>query len=321
MLAVSCLRICLTEPLVERRNRSRPYRNRPHGRYWWFHANDYEPPVFSLLSDEEWAVMDRWYRDGDERQSAGEANIPTLSTICGFIEGSGVKSVVQLGHYEGFSTLLLGFAMRRMGFKHGLFSIDIDPNCSAICERWVAEAGLKEYVSVVTASSDDLSMPARAQSYLEDDISAIFVDSSHQYGHSLRELDLWYTVLRPFGFIFMHDVSIAAADLDKTNEGGVGRAFSEWVSCHPDASCLMLNQDVIFGTNPKHGHELVFKDGCGLGIIHKRSLPVLPLTSEGPALDQRATLGRAGVRLASAAANLLGWGKVGGDRDVGRRVP
>src|SRR5712691_7984504 len=93
--------------------RSIPFKHRPQGRYWWFHNHDYVPAVYSLLTDEEWDVMDQWYTETDARQSAGEANIPPLNLLTGLIEGSGIPNIVQLGHYEGFSTLLLGFTMRR----------------------------------------------------------------------------------------------------------------------------------------------------------------------------------------------------------------
>src|SRR5271165_4189631 len=107
--------------------RSVSFKNRTHARYWWFSSrlHDYTPAVFSLLTDQEWSIMDEWYAETDARQSAGEANIPILSFLTGMIEGNSVPNIVQLGHFEGFSTLLLGFTMRRIGNKHSIFTVDV----------------------------------------------------------------------------------------------------------------------------------------------------------------------------------------------------
>jgi predicted O-methyltransferase YrrM len=250
--------------------RSIRFKHRTQGRYWWFQNHDYVPAAFSLLTDEEWEVMDQWYTETDARGSAGEANIPPINLLIGMIEGSGVPNIVQLGHYEGFSTLLLGFTMRRMGFKHSVFTVDISKFCSEYTSHWVRKAGLSEYVSVETASSEDASLPGAAAKYFESEIGAIFIDSSHQYSHTLDELEVWFSSLRPFGLIFMHDVSAAAVDFDSTRNGGVIRAVTEWTSGRSDAAHILLNQDVVYGKNPPHLHQLVYQDACGFGIIQKR---------------------------------------------------
>ncbi len=252
-------------------SRSIPFKHRSHGRYWWFQnrTHDYVPALFALLTDEEWDVIDQWYTETDSRQSAGEANVPTLSFLMGIIEGNGISNIVQLGHFEGFSTLLLGFIMRRMGFKQSIFTVDISPGFSRTCEYWVTKASLSEYVSINVMSSDTPGLPAVARDYFKSDIACIFIDSSHQYLHTMNELNLWFPALKPFGFIFLHDCSTAASDFDSTRNGGVIRAVKEW-SDRSDASQIILNEDVIDGYNPTHLHQLVYQDGCGLGIIQKR---------------------------------------------------
>ena len=96
----------------------------------------------------------------------------------------------------------------------------------------------------------------------------------------MNELNLWFPALKPFGFIFLHDCSTAASDFDSTRNGGVIRAVKEW-SDRSDVSHILLNEDVVVGQNPTHLDQLVYQDGCGLGIIQKRppwethlSLPV-----------------------------------------------
>jgi predicted O-methyltransferase YrrM len=252
-------------------SRSIPFKHRSHGRYWWFQSrtHDYVPALFALLTDEEWDVIDQWYTETDSRHSAGEANVPSLSFLMGMIEGNGISNIVQLGHFEGFSTLLLGFMMRRMGFRKSIFSVDISPEFSRTCEYWVAEAGLSEYVSINVMSSDTPGLPAVARDYFKSDIACVFIDSSHQYQHTVNELNLWFPALKPFGLIFLHDCSTVASGFDVTRNGGVIRAVKEW-SNRSDASHILLNEDVVGGDNPTQPHDLVYQDGCGLGIIQKR---------------------------------------------------
>jgi predicted O-methyltransferase YrrM len=253
--------------------RSIPFKHRSHGRYWWFQnrVRDYVPALFALLTDEEWDIMDQWYTETDAAQHAAEANVPILSFLMGMIDGNSISNIVQLGHYEGFSTLLLGFIMRRMGFQHSIFSVDISPDSSRTCERWVTKAGLSQYVSINVASSDTPGLPLMAQEYFKSDIAAVFIDSSHQYQHTVNELNLWFPALKPFGFIFLHDVSTGASEFDSSRSGGVIRALREW-SQRGDASHIIVNEDVVLSPHQTDIHRLTYQDLCGLGIIQKRLL-------------------------------------------------
>jgi hypothetical protein len=118
-------------------------------------------------------------------------------------------------------------------------------------------------------SSDAPGLPAAARDYFKSDIACVFIDSSHQYQHTINELNLWFPALKPFGLIFLHECRTAAAHFDSTRNGGVIRAVKEW-SDRNDASHILLNEDVVVGQNPTHLHQLVYQDGCGLGIIQKR---------------------------------------------------
>lgn len=106
--------------------------------------------------------------------------------------GSGINRVVQCGHYAGYSTLLLGFMMRKMGFRRSLFSVDIDARVTEYTYQWLQEADLLDYVNLHVGNSTDKDLPDLARAYFGNrDICLVFIDSSHQYQHTLNELDLW----------------------------------------------------------------------------------------------------------------------------------
>ena len=63
--------------------------------------------------------------------------------------------------------------------------------------------------------------------------------------------------------------SIFAADFDVTGQGGVRRAFDEWRRKNPEAEAICLNGESRTMDLPRP----LYKDACGLGIIHKRGSP------------------------------------------------
>jgi predicted O-methyltransferase YrrM len=252
---------------MQKQGRSLEFKSNPSGRYWWFQQlpGNYVPPIFDFLSDDEWQIIDEWYKETDSRSTAAEANVPAMSVMQGLILGSNIKNIVQLGHYEGFSTLLLGFMQRKMGFKNSVFTVDIDKGVSDKTQYWVDRAGLQDYVKVVVSNSSDNSLPQQARNYFKDDINFIFIDSSHQYAHTLEELDLWYKNLILQGIIVLHDVSQFASQYDYTKAGGVNKAIKEWSKSN-NIPVFLLNETVT----PSYGlHQVTYKDGCGLGLIQK----------------------------------------------------
>ena len=251
--------------------RSLDYSTRKGARYWWFHDPNcsYVPAVFSSLSDEEWKVIDDWYRETDSVGSPGECAVPLISMLQGLIMGNGIRTMVQCGHYMGFSTLLCGFFFRNMGAKHALLSIDIDPIATEFTQKFVNRAGLQDYVRLEVTDSADRKLPSLAREYFQQsDINLVFIDSSHCYGHTLRELDLWYPALSLGGLILLHDVSQFASTFDATNSGGVHRAVAEWQKSN-HCSAIFLNNFAPGFVTPGVSNPLAYKDPCGLGIIQK----------------------------------------------------
>ncbi|KAB1596031.1 methyltransferase domain-containing protein [Burkholderia cepacia] len=247
--------------------RSRRFAERSHNRYWWHRVGctDYVPLIYDFLSPDEWSVLEDWFDDTEKRyESTGEANVPPLSLLFGLISGNGLSRIVQCGHYVGYSTLLLSFLLRRMGVRNGLYSIDIDPEVTAYTKNWMRRAGLMPHARLTIADSADPAQAVAAEAYLGGAPQLVFIDSSHQYAHTLRELDLWYGRLTRGGLIVLHDVSSYAASLDSSNDGGVQRAVNEWCA-RQGVTALSLNSFVDGG----RAGDYPYLDGCGLSVIQK----------------------------------------------------
>lgn len=243
---------------------------RQHNRYWWYRIKDnkYTPPIFALLTDVEQELMGDWFSVTEKQfENPGEMSVPAISFLAGLVGGNGISSIVQCGHYAGYSTLLLGFLLRSMGKTKALFSIDIDPEITAFTEQWVCRAGLQPQVKLQIANSADPGLPDKARSYFGRDIQMVVIDSSHQYAHTMQELDLWYAALPLGGLIVLHDVSRYAQSFDATRQGGVRKALLEWSEKNSVAAQLLNS----FVTN-EDPEVLTYRDGCGLAIIQKQTV-------------------------------------------------
>ena len=248
-------------------SRSRAWKENPHPRYWWHRlpGNDYVPPVYSDLSDDEWSVLRDWYAETDRNGPIGECAVPLISLLHGLVMGSRVTRIAQLGTCAGYSALLLGWMLRRMKAAHGLFSLDIDPAMCELSRGWIARAGLRDFVEIAEGNSLDPASVETARKYLGDDPDLIIVDSSHEYQSTLAELDLWYGALAPGGLLVLHDVSEFASGFDVTGKGGVRGAFSEWRRNHPETETFSLNSD----SRSMEAARPLYQDACGVGLIHK----------------------------------------------------
>lgn len=243
--------------------RSLKFAKRQGGRYAWHQFGNYVPPLYSFLTDEEWDVLENWYDDTEKEKLLGECNIPFLSVVQGFIMGSVIDRIVQLGHFAGYSTLLIGFMLRKMQKKRSFLTIDISRRCCDYTRKWVEIAKIEDYVSIELGDSADPKMVANAGKFFQAPPKAIVLDSSHQYGHTMSELRLWYPSLDNGGFMFLHDSGEYAEEFDSTKKGGVHVAMQEWLTQTREARAVNIYPPAHTYVNP------IYKDPCGLGIIQK----------------------------------------------------
>ena len=211
--------------------------------------------------------MEEWFADTDRRKLVGEAGVPMLSVLQAFFMGSRMKSIVQCGHYAGYSSLLIGFMLRKMNVKNGLFTIDIDPQVSEYTASWIRKAGLSEYVHVEISDSISPELPGKARRWFGGPVQNVIIDSSHQYMHTLRELEMWYGELTQGGMMFLHDTSERSRAYDITANGGVKRALQELSARNPSISYIDINTNI----DDRPEYQPAYVDWCGLCIIHKSS--------------------------------------------------
>jgi predicted O-methyltransferase YrrM len=195
----------------------------------WPGTSIYLPPIYAFLDDSEFELLMDWFAATERECFIGECGITAISMLQGLLMGNFVTRMVQAGHYSGYSSLLLGMMFRKMGAKNALISFDIDQVTTSFAQHWIEKADLTDYVKLVVADSADPIDKNLAWIYLGGAPQVVFIDSSHQYRHTLEELNLWAPFVEANGFLCLHDVTENAQHLDATGRGGVARAVYEWL--------------------------------------------------------------------------------------------
>jgi predicted O-methyltransferase YrrM len=113
-----------------------------------------------------------------------------LPTMCSLVEQLDATKVIELGTRGGVSTIAWLYALEGKGH---LWSVDIDPHPALEAEHWTFIQG------------DDCD-PFIFEQLPEADI--VFIDTSHAYQHTCRELALYRWLVRDGGVICLHDTEL-----------------------------------------------------------------------------------------------------------------
>jgi predicted O-methyltransferase YrrM len=116
-----------------------------------------------------------------------------LPTFVDLVDELRAKHVVELGTRTGVSTVAWLYGLERTGGR--LTSVDID-----------AKPAIGEFDHWTFIQGDDLDPDVVAQ--LPDEVDVVFIDTSHLYEQTLRELYLYRWLVRPGGVIVCHDTEL-----------------------------------------------------------------------------------------------------------------
>lgn len=127
--------------------------------------------------------------------------------------------VLELGTRSGYSASAFLAALELNGAGH-LWSVDVnDPEVPA----WWLDSPFWSFLK-----ADDMS--AEALAFGPPQVEVLFIDTSHEYGHTLAELRAYVPRVKPGGTVLMHDTEWRDGNLDDAgpHESEVGRALDEY---------------------------------------------------------------------------------------------
>lgn len=119
-----------------------------------------------------------------------------LPTLVALVEKhrAGPGLVIELGTRTGVSTVAFLHALAGSGGH--LWSVDLDPP---------PDLGKQKHWTFI--QGDDCSPEVFAQ--MPRMVDVVFVDTDHDYAHTLRELELYRWLVRPGGIMLFHDTQLA----------------------------------------------------------------------------------------------------------------
>lgn len=123
------------------------------------------------------------------------------------------ETVIELGTRTGVSTIAWLHGLD--GHGH-LWSVDVDD-----------KPPIGDYDHWSFIRGDDCS--GEVFTALPDDVDIVFIDTSHAYQHTLRELHLYRWKIRPGGMMLLHDTELARPfDLPGEKPYPVKRAIEDF---------------------------------------------------------------------------------------------
>lgn len=182
---------------------------------------------------------------GSDPEYGGASDAGTMSMLYTLIHCCQMHRVLQLGTYIGFSALILADALMKTNDENNpsvLYTVDPAIPQSMKARAYIKEAGLSGVVHFVDGKSTDPEVVEFLEAKAPYDL--IYIDSSHAYSSTRKELRIYWPLVRSHGFLALHDSSEFAASVDPTNKGGVIRALKEWIPLTPDCEGLFMRQPV-----------------------------------------------------------------------------
>ncbi|MFC6724369.1 class I SAM-dependent methyltransferase [Halobium palmae] len=182
------------------------------------------------------------------------------------------NTIVELGVRGGESTFVFERVARLVGAD--LVSVDVDETTySTDFDRW-------RFVR-----SDDVEFAAEFEQWCDGEgvdptIDVLFVDTSHRYEHTVREIEAWFPHLADDATVFFHDTNMRR--IYRRKDGTIGtcpvggrgviRAIEEYFGCNFDEteSFLTVKDGFVFEQYPTCS---------GFGVLRK--LPSASSPAEG----------------------------------------
>lgn len=127
---------------------------------------------------------------------------PSVSEFLGELAfRSRARAVVELGCYVGWTSAHLALGLQAAGAGGRLWCVDFDERFLGAARDNLARRGLAAGVTFHRG----LSLDAATLAALPPAIDLLFIDTSHEYEDTLREIAAYTPRLAPGGFIVLHD--------------------------------------------------------------------------------------------------------------------
>ena len=152
------------------------------------------------------------------------------------------KLIIELGVREGQSSRVFNFVNKKLNSR--VIGIDID-----YCDYSYVYNGSFYRI-------DDIEFGKNYSSYVNSPIDILFIDTSHLYDHTKKEIDTFFPLLSNKALVIFHDTNLKDTYLHKNgntgigwnNERGVTRAIEEYFN-------ISVNENEHYVLNVQKNHD------------------------------------------------------------------
>lgn len=109
--------------------------------------------------------------------------------------------VVELGCYVGWTSAHLALGLKAVGGGGRLWCLDSHPTYLGLAQKNLARLDLGEAVTFLQG----LSLAPEVEKMLPERIDLLFIDTTHEYEDTKKELALYGQRMAPNGLIVLHD--------------------------------------------------------------------------------------------------------------------
>jgi predicted O-methyltransferase YrrM len=150
----------------------------------------------------------------------------SLELLGSVLQASRPRLVLELGTYIGFSSLVIGDVLAHNEPAGELVTVEPDQSAQEVAKTSTSHLS---NISFVQGYSTDADVIRNLRD--RGPFEIVYLDSSHAYTETLRELDLIFDapMLADGGLLILHDAAKEAAQFDPSGKGGVRRALDEWI--------------------------------------------------------------------------------------------
>lgn len=210
-----------------------------------------------LVSESTLAVLNQTALD---EKILGVTDTFALSLLAMFTRLCQPVHFLQLGTHFGYAALVLADIMKHNMRRGHLYTVEMNPECHHHARQQAESASLSDAIDFIDGSSTDRAVIDQVKHNGPYEI--IYVDSSHSYGETLKELECYIeneSIVTENSLVFFHDASEYARRFDATQGGGVRRALDEWYATHSKDFNMFIFEPPSW------------PNGCGLGVMTRKA--------------------------------------------------
>ena len=176
--------------------------------------------------------------------------------------------VIETGVARGGS---LAFYASMLHLTGGSLAIGVDVHISHANRSRINQSPLADSMELIEGSSIEASTVSKVKSLVGDSSPVLLVlDSNHEHGHVLRELELWTPLVTPGSYCVVFDTTCARLPVDDFRELEDSYALKDWGYGRNPGSAVetFLGRSKDFDVDPSW-HQRAMITNCWGGFLKR----------------------------------------------------